>query len=95
MNTENIIKIGVQGIHVLFDNETIVQAFSQDADYLRDEIEKDLNSIQAYVQKLGKAKTIDDARAFLASLPTPIRYLFVLLYFEMIDERLRKQCVFH
>ncbi len=91
MNTEWIFQSGTQGVHVLFDTETIQRAFSQDVDHLLDIVEERLEEVHEMVYHLLEQPSVRRGRDFIESLPAEMRHVMVLLYFEVIEGRIRKQ----
>jgi hypothetical protein len=91
MNSEWIFQSGTQGVHVLFDTDMIQRAFSQDVDHLLDIVEERLDEVHEMVQHLLEQPTVHCGRDFISSLPSEMRHVMVLLYFEVIEGRLRKQ----
>ncbi len=91
MNSEWIFSTGTRGIHVLFDTSTIAEAFSQDIDHLLGIVEERLDEVHEMVQDLLEQPTAHRGRKFIEDLPTEMRHVMVLLYFEVIEGRLRKQ----
>jgi len=95
MDTERLLDIGSRGIHLLFDTETIVCAFSQDANRLRCELEGRFDEVHFAIDGLVKIDDAAAARDFVQSLPDSVRYVLVLLYFELLDGRMREAAVLH
>ncbi len=95
MDTERLLDIGARGIHLLFDTETIVRAFQQDADLLRDELDGRFDEVHFAIDGLVRIPNAELARDFIEDLPVSVRYVLVLLYFELLDGRLRDAAVLH
>ena len=95
MDTEHVLEIGTRGIHLLFDTETIVEAFDQDADGLRAELDGRFDEVHSAIDGLVRLPTAREAREFIHGLPRSIRYVLVLLYFELVDGRMRPDAVLH
>jgi hypothetical protein len=95
MDTERLLEIGSRGIHLLFDTETIVCAFQQDADRLRGELDGRFDEVHFAIDGLVKIDEASEARDFIDDLPDSVRHVLVLLYFELLDGKLREAAVLH
>jgi hypothetical protein len=95
MDTERILDFGERGVHVLFDREMIRDAFTQHPQELRATVDLRLHEIHAAVAQVLSLGHAADGRAFVASLAPEVRNVLVLLYFELLDERLRKRDTRH
>jgi len=95
MNTERLLDCGERGLHLLFDPEMIHDAFAQDAGALRAVVDGRLEEIHAAVRRLLALPSATQAREFVAALPSDVRHVLVLLYFELLDDRLRRREVRH
>ncbi len=95
MDTERLLEIGSRGIHLLFDTDMIVTAFAQDADRLRGELEGRFDEVHFAIDGLVKIGDPDEGRDFVQSLPESVRHVLILLYFELLDGRMREAAVFH
>ena len=91
MNTERLLDFGERGIHLLFDTSTIAEAFCQDAKHLRQVVDKHLDEIQVAVQHVLELGSAVAGREFIASLERELQHVLVLLYFELLDDRLRRR----
>ncbi|MCP5055790.1 MAG: hypothetical protein GY937_03585 [bacterium] len=95
MNTEKLLEIGERGIHLLFDRQMISEAFEQDADLLREDVSGRLEEIQRAIQALVEFETPEQGHRFVAHLAPSVRHVLVLLYFELLDGRLRQNPTLH
>lgn len=95
MDTNHLLEVGARGIHLLFDTDIIHEAFGQDADRLRTAIEGRFCEIQAAIEDLVRLPSVDDGRRFIQDLAPAIRHVLVLLYFELLDRRLRDGTALH
>lgn len=95
MNTERLLDIGAQGIHLLFDHATILEAFQQDATRLREELDGRLEEVHFAIDQLVQLVDAEEGRRFIADLTPSVRYVLVLLYFELIDGRLSQSPTLH
>ena len=95
MDTERVLEIGERGIHLLFEKEMITEAFGQDAEALRGAVAGRFDEIQFAVQHLTSLASVAEARAFIAGLAPAVRHILVLLYFELLDGRLRRRPILH
>lgn len=95
MDTRGIFFAGERGFHLLFDHRTIAEAFEQDADRLRKLITRRMPEIESALVELFSLPTPGDGRVFIRSLPRPIQHVLVLLYFEILEGRLRRSQTLH
>ncbi|MDJ0787728.1 MAG: hypothetical protein QNK05_13040 [Myxococcota bacterium] len=94
MDPERVLDVGERGIHLLFETRMITEAFGQDADRLRAAVDGRLPELQAALRRLSELDPLD-ARSFVAELEAPLRHILILLYFDLLDGRLRKKPVLH
>jgi len=95
MDTERLLAAGERGSHLLFDTATIAEAYSQDARELEAVVRADGPAVERAIHGLLAQPSCTAARAFVESLPRAPQYVLVLLYFELLDGRLRKRRVLH
>ncbi len=95
MNTDKLLEIGERGIHLLFDRQMISEAFDQDADVLREDIAGRIGEIHGAIQQLVELETPEQGQRFVARLAPSVRHVLVLLYFELLDGRLRQNPTLH
>jgi hypothetical protein len=95
VDTEKLLDVGVQGIHLLFDRQMISEAFDQDADCLREQIEGRVEEVHGAIQRLVSLETPEEGQRFVACLAPSVRHVLVLLYFELLDGRLRQDATLH
>jgi hypothetical protein len=95
MNTDLLMAAGERGIHLLFETETIAEAYRQDADCLRDALADRLEEIHFVIRHLVKLRDANTAREYIAGLAPALRHILVLLYFELLDTRLRQRPILH
>ncbi len=91
MDTDRLLDIGAQGIHLLFDTETILDAFRQDADRLRESLAGRMQEVHFAIDSLIAMPDAAQARLIVAELEPAVRHVLVLLYFELLDGRLKQQ----
>lgn len=89
MDTNRLLDAGELGTHLLFDRRSIQEAFSNEAEDLRGIVAARLEEIQAAVESVVAIPELGAARRFVASLPADVRRVLVLLYFELLDSRVR------
>ena len=94
-DTDRLLEIGERGIHLLFDAETIHTAFEQDAERLRVELAGRVAEVHGAIDQVVRLESLDEARHFIADLTPPVRHVLVLLYFELLDGRLRTHAPLH
>ena len=95
MDAEGVLLAGERGIHLLFDIETITAAFEQDGEALQQVFARRRLEIESVLAQLLALPTAIDARIFIESLPRELQYVLVLLYFELLDGRLRHRPTVH
>lgn len=95
LDTERLLEIGERGIHLLFDADAIHDAFEQDAERLRLELAGRVSEVHFAIEQVVRLDTLDDARRFVAELAPAVRHVLVLLYFELLEGRVRKHGVVH
>jgi hypothetical protein len=95
VDTQLLIETGTKGVHLLFDTATIAEAFAQDARQLEAVVRADAEGVERAIRGLMAQPTCSAGRAFVESLPRELQYVLVLLYFELLDGRLRRLRVLH
>ena len=90
MDTERLLQTGARGVHLLFDEGLIAEAFEQRVEALRGVVEDELEEIEGAVRRLLRLPDAGAGRAFIAGLPRRVQYVLVLLYFELLDGALRR-----
>jgi hypothetical protein len=95
VDTDRVLDAGERGLHVLFDTAWISEAFAQDAEDLRDALVGREHEIRFAVQHLESLPDADEGRRYIAQLGAPVRHILVLLYFEMLDGRIRDHRILH
>jgi hypothetical protein len=95
MDTERLLEIGERGIHLLFDAETIHDAFDQDAERLRVELAGRVAEVHFAIEYVVRLPSLEEARRFIADLTPAVRHVLVLLYFELLDGRVRSHAPLH
>jgi hypothetical protein len=95
MNTDLLMEAGERGIHLLFETETIAEAYRQDADSLRHALAGRFEEIQFVIRHVLKLGDANAARAYIAGLAPALQHILVLLYFELLDSRLRQEPTLH
>jgi hypothetical protein len=95
VDTERLLEAGERGVHLLFDTPTIAEAYAQDARRLEAVVRSDADGVERAIKGLLAQPSADAGRAFVGSLPRELQYVLVLLYFELLDGRLRRRRVLH
>jgi hypothetical protein len=90
MDTERLLETGARGMHLLFDERVIAEAFQQQAEVMRGIVDDEIDTIQAAVEGLLGLPDAAAGRTFIAGLPRRVQYVIVLLYFELLDGTLRR-----
>lgn len=88
-NLQSILLQSEFGIHILFENSLIVEAFKQP--YSEENFFKieNIKKIQNDILKLLKFKTLNDKRNFINALSLDEQYRIVRAYFYIIENNLR------
>ena len=95
LDTDRLLEIGERGIHLLFDTDTIQTAFEQDAERLRLELAGRVAEVHLAIEQVVRLSSLEEARGFIADLAPAVRHVLVLLYFELLDGRLRDHARLH
>jgi len=95
MDTDRLLEVGERGIHLLFETDTITEAFGQDADALRTQISGRFDEIEFAIRHVLNLPSASQARRYIQDLAPALRYILVLLYFELLDGRLRQDPQLH
>jgi hypothetical protein len=89
MTPLQFLEVGERGIHLLFETPMIEEAFGQDGATLRRIVSTRLAEVHKAVQQLLELGSPEVGRSFVAGLAPEVRHVLVLLYFELLDDRLR------
>lgn len=95
MDTDLLMEAGERGIHLLFETEAIAEAYRQDADRLREALAGRLEEVHFVIRHVLKLGDANAAREYIAGLAPALRHILVLLYFELLDSRLRQHPTLH
>jgi hypothetical protein len=96
LDAEQILQAGEQGLHLLFERATIGAAFAEDPARLRAVLARRRPELHAVLAELLALERAEQARRFIAALPPELRHLLVVLYFELLELRLRRRgCALH
>lgn len=95
MDTNRLLDAGERGTHLLFEPEAIAEAFRHDLAVLRAIVARRGEEIQRAVEELVAIQKLERARSFVASLPAEVRHVLVVLYFELLEGRLRARASTH
>ena len=91
MDAEGILVAGEHGIHLLFDTSTIGAAFAEDPQVLRAIVASRRPELRVVLEAILTAPGAEQARTFIAELPSELRHVVVMLYFELLERRLRSR----
>jgi hypothetical protein len=89
MDTNRLLDAGECGTHLLFERSEIEEAFSEAAEGLQGIVGARMEEIHAAVENVVSIPDLGAARRFVSSLPSEVRHVLVLLYFELLDSRVR------
>jgi len=95
MDADRVMAVSEQGIHLLFDNATIHEAYSQDPSRLERVILQEGLHVQTVIEDLLSQPTAIEGRRYLEQLSPDVRSILVLVYFELLDGRLQAARVVH
>ena len=95
MDAERVLAVSERGIHLLFDNATIAEAFAQDPERLERVIFTEGLDLEGVIEGLLAQPTAVEGRRYLDRLSADVRYILVLVYFERLDRRLERARVIH
>jgi hypothetical protein len=95
VDTQQLLESGEKGVHLLFDTGTIAEAFAQDARQLEAVVRADAEGVERSIRGLLAQPSCAAGRTFVESLPREHQYVLVLLYFELLDGRLRRKRTLH
>jgi hypothetical protein len=95
MTPLQFLEVGERGIHLLFETPMIEAAFHQDGPTLRRIVEARLEEVHRAVEGLLELGSPEAGRDFVAGLAPEVRHVLVLLYFELLDDRLRDRQTRH
>lgn len=95
MDPDQVLTSGERGFHVLFDTKVISAAFEQDAGSLRRVVDARAKDFQQALAELLGQPSAERGRRFIAALPHDFQYLIVLLYFDLLDSRVRARAALH
>jgi len=95
MDAEQLLAESERGIHLLFDNATIHAAFAQDPARLQRVILHEGPRLQGLIEELLRQPSATAGRSFLEAQPPELQHVLVLLYFELLDGRLRAERTLH
>ncbi len=88
MHTRALLDCSRRGTHLLFDVGTIRSAFAQDPEYLQDLLETRFDDVHEVIYHLLRLPDAAAGRAFISELPSELRYLMVMIYFEVLASSL-------
>jgi hypothetical protein len=95
MDTDPLLEIGARGVHLLFETDEIAAAFRRDADALRADLAGRHAEVQCAIDALTSIDDLPAGRRLITTLPSEIRDVLVLLYFDLIDTHLRRAATLH
>lgn len=88
-NLKSILTQSEQGIHVLFENSLISEAFKKPFSEEEFFEVENLKKIQDDILRLLQMTTLQEKKDFILSLPQDSQYRVVRAYFYMIENNLR------
>jgi hypothetical protein len=90
LDAEGIFFAGERGFHLLFDTRTIAAAFEEDATTLRRVVGLRRHEVEQTLARILELDDLGDAREVIAGLAPELRHVLVLLYFELLEGRVRR-----
>lgn len=95
MKARGIFFSGERGYHLLFDPETIAETFSQETEVLQEVVSARTEEIETVLVELLSLPNLHEGRSFVQALPRELQHVLVLLYFEILEGRLRRHQTLH
>ncbi len=86
-----ILSEGRKGHHLLFDHESIKDAFKHKPEELMHTFETKLNEINEVLNEVFALKTFEQKRAYINTLSNEIKNALVYGYFQLLDGRIQGQ----
>ncbi|MEN8181719.1 MAG: hypothetical protein ABFS46_04190 [Myxococcota bacterium] len=95
MDTNRLLDAGECGTHLLFEHQAIEEAFAQRVEDLRGIVGARLEEIHAAVEHVVSVPDLPAAQRFVSRLPSEVRHVLVMLYFELLEGRVRAKQPLH
>jgi hypothetical protein len=90
MDPESLFFAGERGYHLLFDPPTIEAAYAADPAVMRTMVTARRREVEASLASLLACDTAAEARDLIGGLSEECRHVLVLLYFELLEGRVRR-----
>jgi hypothetical protein len=81
-----IIHAGLQGRHILFENNMIRRSLSQDLSRYKKATQQKNLAVKITLDLLVKLPTLEEKRLLITSLPDDVRDLLIYYYFQFLDK---------
>jgi hypothetical protein len=95
MDTDRLFDAGERGTHLLFDRTAIQAAFRHDPAAFHDIVRRRISEIRATLRALLDSEGIEAAQKLVAGLDAEVRDVLVVLYFDVLESRLRQDALHH
>jgi hypothetical protein len=93
---EYVIHLGVQGNHVLFENQRIREAFAKAEDEIAVIGRRRGEEVREAVRQILTLPEFESKKEFIATLPPEIQDVLIYLYFQMIEKTIHSnQKLYH
>ena len=83
---EYVIQLGMQGNHVLFDNDRIRMAFTREEDELMFIGTEHVEEVREAIRNIMSIPQFESKKDYISSLPSDIQDVIIFLYFQMIEK---------
>jgi len=83
---EYLIQCGMIGMHHLFDNDLIREAFSTDIEELTRVSKSRVDEVSKSLARIMESKSLDNAKEVIFNCPRDIQKVLVMIYFKLIEQ---------
>ena len=95
MDTDRLLDAGERGTHLLFDRDAIAAAFRHPPAAFHDIVRRRMPEIRSVLRALLETEGLPAARELVAGLDSEVRDVLVVLYFDVLESRLRHVAARH
>jgi hypothetical protein len=83
-----VIAQGLQGNHILFDNETIRRAFAKGNGELASLGVERVREVREALRDIFSIPGTEDKRDYIQHLPEEVKHILVFLYFQILEKNI-------
>ena len=83
-----IIRQGLKGHHLLFDNDQIRRAFEKRGAELSDLGSKRISEVRDALRDIFSLPNMDEQREYITGLPEELQSVLVFLYFQILEKNI-------